>query len=278
MSTGKNRQSNKRKTTSETKNALTEAIKNIDTLYKAGCINWSGTTSDVPNKPYVEVISEEILNSSFFDEQIKESNRETFYTSNHDGEIKAITNRGEEILAKGLYLSKVQGLGTFFDYQIPLKEQKKKNESDNEKRERENFNKGTGKIDLVSISDNDENIYLIELKAAGSHETLLRCGLEIYTYYKQLNFKTFKVDINKKYSEHFKRNNDLSERLKNFSGEFKKAVLIFAGSTPANMATSGNYHKTMELMKKLNVEIFIYPKEVEYKLTANLGDKFEHFV
>lgn len=238
---------------------LEEALKNIDTLYNADCINWSGKTSDTNNnRPYVEVISEVLLQKKEMLFNINSSQRESFYVDTHDGKIKAFTNRSEEMLAKSLYCQEIDGLGTVFDYQVPLKSTQKDK---------------SGKIDLVSISNDSNNIYLIELKVADSKETLLRCGLEIHTYYKQLeqdNFKNFKKDIKGKYLDHFNNNQNLLDKLKKFNGEFKKAILVFAGSTPANMTNRKDYPNTMALIDELDIKIFIYPKEIEYTIQAQL--------
>ena len=93
------------------------------------------------------------------------------------------TNRKEEILAKLLfYQRKVDGLGYIFDYQTPLKETR---------------NDSYGKIDLLGYNTDDECYSVIELKyrPSGSEETLLRCILEAYTYYKLLDLKQIKVDV-----------------------------------------------------------------------------------
>ena len=44
-----------------------------------------------------------------------------------------------------------------------------------------------GKIDLIAFSESDSALYLLEFKKPDSKETLLRCVLEAYTYYKQVN-------------------------------------------------------------------------------------------
>mgnify|MGYP000743945152 FL=1 len=91
-----------------------------------------------------------------------------------------ITNRKEEILAKLLfYQGNVDGLGYIFDYQTPLKATK---------------NDSYGKIDLLGYNKDDKCYSVIELKyrPSGSEETLLRCVLEAYTYYRLLDIKQIK--------------------------------------------------------------------------------------
>ena len=93
------------------------------------------------------------------------------------------TNRKEEILAKLLfYQREVDGLGYIFDYQTPLKATQ---------------NDSYGKIDLLGYNTDDDCYSVIELKyrPSGSEETLLRCILEAYTYYKLLDLKQIKSDV-----------------------------------------------------------------------------------
>lgn len=51
-----------------------------------------------------------------------------------------------------------------------------------------------GRIDLVSVSSNKDVIYLLELKKWGSTEPLIRCLIEVYTYFRSIiptAYKTF---------------------------------------------------------------------------------------
>lgn len=82
------------------------------------------------------------------------------------------SNRKEEILAKLLFYQRdVKDLGYIFDYQTPLKA---------------SLSDSYGKIDLLGYNSKDKCYSIIELKyrPSGSDETLLRCVLEAYTYYK----------------------------------------------------------------------------------------------
>jgi len=44
-----------------------------------------------------------------------------------------------------------------------------------------------GRIDLVSVSSDRETIYLLELKKWGSNEPLIRCLIEVYTYFRSMS-------------------------------------------------------------------------------------------
>ena len=82
-------------------------------------------------------------------------------------------------------------MGNIIDYQVPLKGK----QSDK-----------IGKIDLVGYSEQNRRFSLIELKyhPSGSQETLLRCVLELYTYYKFLDKERFKADFIENYPDNLK--------------------------------------------------------------------------
>ena len=90
-------------------------------------------------------------------------------------------------------------LGEILDYQVPLKDKK---------------NTKAGKIDLISYNENENKLYLIELKNDFSKESLLRCALEIITYSKQIDIERLKKDFS------------LSNKTK-----VGKAILIFKRNT-----------------------------------------------
>ena len=151
-------------------------------FYKAPIVNYkgyvNGRTQKIKNR-YSEVISSTLLSTSLL-KTWKELNpvRANHFDTDHTHSEKVVmeklldTNRKEEILAKLLfYQREVAGLGYIFDYQTPLKATK---------------NDSYGKIDLLGYNNADECYSVIELKyrPSGSDETLLRCVLEAYTYYK----------------------------------------------------------------------------------------------
>lgn len=258
MSTEKNRQSNGKRTSSETKDAFTEAIKNVDTLYNAGCINWKGNTKVEKSKPYSEVISEELLRL-YNDkdkplEKIKKIDRKKSYCCSHKNDkpndYKSISDLSEKELAKCLCNKNIPGLGYIFDYQIPLNDVR----SDN-----------AGEIDLISISNNGKTIFLIELKHPTADDTLLRCGLEIHTYYQQLNREKFIKDINEAYPKCLgKTNQEIAKKLKDFKGDIKKAIFIFERTHAAKMKKESEYSKTRKLMNTLGIKTFVFStKEIE---------------
>ena len=163
-------------------------VKFVANFYKAPIVNYKGYVNGSKDL-YSEVIAESLVNDSFIKDWLNLIPvRPEHFKINHpnkDENVDAlkITNRKEEILAKLLfYQHEVAGLGYIFDYQTPLKA--KQNDS-------------YGKIDLLGYNHADECYSVIELKyrPSGSDETLLRCILEAYTYYKLLDLKQIKSDV-----------------------------------------------------------------------------------
>ena len=151
-------------------------------FYKSAVVNYKGKVTGSKDL-YSEVIAETLINDNFIKDWLNLTPvRPEHFKINHpntDENVNAlkITNRKEEILAKLLfYQHEVAGLGYIFDYQTPLK--KIRNDS-------------YGKIDLLGYNTDDKCYSVIELKyrPSGSEETLLRCVLEAYTYYRLLDIK-----------------------------------------------------------------------------------------
>lgn len=162
-------------------------------FYKASIVNYKGYVqgaSQEDKNRYSEVIASTLLSKNLLKTwtDLKPVRSNHFDTNHSPYEIVDMnklqgTNRKEEILAKLLfYQREVDRLGYIFDYQTPLK--KTQNDS-------------YGKIDLLGYNTDDECYSVIELKyrPSGSEETLLRCVLEAYTYYKLLDLKQIKSAV-----------------------------------------------------------------------------------
>lgn len=202
--------------------------KGISLLYTSDIINWGGKTSDTKRK-YTEVITKKILENIDF-KKIKKITRTQSYNMNHDGTIEnEKSNRKEEIIAKKMYNKTYDELGEIIDYQIPLKDK-----SDSK----------TGKIDI--ISKKEDLLYLIELKNEESEETLIRCVLEIITYFYTLDHEKLKKDFN----------------LKNET-VIIPSVLIFEGTRPREDLEDIFIKK---IIKEHGVQIFIAKKEEPYEI------------
>ena len=162
-------------------------------FYKAPIVNYKGYVKGAIQEGknrYSEVVSSTLLSKNLLKTwkeltPVRPNHFDTKHTHSESVDMKQLqgTNRKEEILAKLLfYQCKVDGLGYIFDYQTPLKATK---------------NDSYGKIDLLGFNQDDKCYSVIELKyrPSGSEETLLRCILEAYTYYKLLDLKQIKSDV-----------------------------------------------------------------------------------
>jgi len=186
-----------KKTKKETIDELKKELSSIDNLYKAKCVNWTGTTSDTKDF-YTEIIANELLRElKEFDKITTVTRTGNYCRENHCNIEMDIckSNRDEENFAKRITGLTLEGLGLIKDFQIPLKDTR--------------ADKGIGKIDLISFNQETKTLYLIELKYEGNKETLLRATLESYTYYKIVDkvklindcFNNQKFILNKVYNQ-----------------------------------------------------------------------------
>lgn len=157
-------------------NIMNEASKDMNSFYRIKLINYKGKVKGSNNKKYYsEVVSEYLFQHFDLFDKIQVIQRENYKVSSHNGLTKRqISNRLEERIALSLFEKNVSPIGKIIDYQIPLKKIMKDI---------------AGKIDLLAFNEETATLYLIELKAPKSKETLIRSVLEIYTYYKLLNIQ-----------------------------------------------------------------------------------------
>lgn len=150
----------------------------VGNFYKTSILNYRGYVTGekkIKKNLYTERIAKSILENDLLTVwKSLAPVRKNHFVPDHSKKCECIisTNRKEEILAKLLYRQgDVGGLGKILDYQTPLK-----NENSD----------SYGKIDLLSYNKKDNLISIVELKyrPSVSDETLLRCILEAYTYYK----------------------------------------------------------------------------------------------
>ena len=117
-----------------------------------------------------EIVAEFLLSyPESFETIHRITRRKSYVTSTHNGVFRnTASNRVEEHIA--YELRNIQhfpdSLGEVLDYQIPLNSVR---------------GDGAGAIDL--ISDDGSTLYLLELKRWDAKDTLLRCVLEILTYW-----------------------------------------------------------------------------------------------
>lgn len=222
-------------------------------FYKAPIVNYKGYVNGKKQEDknrYSEVISSALLSRNLLQawkklSPVRANHFDTDHTPYEKVKMEKLqgTNRKEEILAKLLfYQRKVDGLGYIFDYQTPLK--KARNDS-------------YGKIDLLGYNVEDKCYSVIELKyrPSGSDETLLRCVLEAYTYYKLF-------DLNQ--IESAQDHNGITElrALKNYK-HIKNAELVILFDEKSRTKGDGG--------DETNLMLRIYPKPDD-KQTDNEPD------
>lgn len=161
---------------------LRKAVGDVDSFYAQNFLNYRGIASDTKER-YESIAAEFVLENLAAFENIRVINRQSSYkTDGHEQLIpdndkiseikKGVVRRQEEWLAKSMYGKSYENLGKVIDFQVPIKDV---------------HGDKAGKIDLISFSESDSALYLLEFKKPDSKETLLRCILEAYTYYKQVN-------------------------------------------------------------------------------------------
>ena len=194
-------------------------------LYKLPCINYRGKSKNL-RLFYTEIISEWILENLGIFAKIQTITRESNYHSNsRNGLINTKSNRREEQLAKQIFNQGCfSSIGKILDYQTPLK---------NKQTDR------IGKIDLLAYSKSQKTLHLLELKDSNSTETLLRCILEIYTYFCTVDKQKI-----------------LSDFLLPPDTKISCASVIFPNSKPYLDWISTDQIFTKQLLKQLDIELF----------------------
>ncbi|MBO4745686.1 MAG: hypothetical protein J5613_01275, partial [Alphaproteobacteria bacterium] len=163
---------------------------NVWQLYKRAYVKNIGKTSDT-KKPYTEVISKWLLKRGHLKklDNIQEVYRDIAQpydmrhkVNNKEQLRKSKAKNNEKIIAKLMFDDNYDIIGHMCDFQTPLKGSEK--------------DSGVGEIDLFSYNKKTNTVYLLELKREDNKESILRCVLEIYTYWKQLMHNKFLKDFN----------------------------------------------------------------------------------
>lgn len=213
-------------------NMLEKAIENISTFYTEKCLNYRGKCKDT-KEDYEDIATAFVLNKLKQFENINLVNRQQSYKMPDHEELipdsekidelkKGEIQREEEWLAKSMYDKIYENLGKIIDFQVPIKAV---------------CDDTAGKIDLLAYAEKENVLYVLELKKSDSKETLLRCIMEIYTYYKQINGDKLLKDYS------------LSEDC-----TIVPAVLIYKETPAADKVSSSLSQK---LIKALGVSVFM---------------------
>ncbi len=208
--------------------AVRTALASPATLYNSTFLRYSYKS----DRLRTAIAAEELLKSESMKllDRIPQITRKSYKTPGHDELAKRDrpleSNRDEDWLAIEMFGKSFDGIGEIQDFQVPLKGKR----SDK-----------SGKIDLLSYDEPKHTAYLLELKRRASRESLLRCVLEAYTYWKT-------VDKNKLLSEY------------GFCGaELRKGALIFSDSSAYSELLSEDFSAVHTLMGKdmLDVDLFV---------------------
>jgi hypothetical protein len=218
------------------------ALKTPETLYTSRFINYKGGTAD---ERYSEIVAAELLKHLETLRAIETISRENYRTDSHRELSRRSqpveSKRDEEWRAIGLYnlQTPLNVIGKILDFQTPLK----RNRSDD-----------AGKIDLLSYNELSNIAYILELKRKDSQETLLRCALEAYTYWRI-------VDAPKLFGSF-----DLPDNT-----ELRKAALIYQ--------TCQAYHDFLPkdtavrlLMRALEVDLFVLNNASDAVIESHISD------
>lgn len=169
------------------------------------------------------------LSSAVFPQVTRQA---SYHTGTHDGTTPASSSsRLEDRIGMKMLGKSYAGLGTVLDYQVPLRNT--------------NADKGVRAIDLVSFKEANGTLYLLELKAPKekNQETLLRCAMEIYTYWRIV--------------DHVKLAKDFAHP----GATVVPAVLVPEGGIAHMEYLRGDDSKTVQLMQELGISFFALPRE-----------------
>ena len=235
---------------------------NPATLYKEPIINNSGSIKDY-EITVSDYVADKLLENNILDNIGPVDSYDSYLIPRHTGEEKNETNRIEERFAKALFRAHKNNakeyvntdLGFIRDYQNPIC--RKSDNHDKKKTNSDSTSDNTGKIDLISVSAKNKEIYLLELKRKSNEETLLRAVCEIYTYYKQIKKENL---VNELAGD--KRITDCGINAKDFN--VVPAVLIFKNSRQHWQYKSEHFRKVRQLIEKLKIKVFVISAHIEF--------------
>lgn len=212
----------------------------MDSLYKEHYVVSNNTTKDTKER-YCDVVCECLLknmealtgNGAFDIIDRGVTGKSYNMTKVHSGKVQNTTSgRDEEHTAMQMKDKDYDFIGSVLDYQIPLKSKQ--------------MDTG-GKIDIMSLQG--RVLRLIELKKPASRETLLRCVLESYTYFRKIHKENLVKDF------HLGKDTIVIP-----------AVLVGRSSHQVKEYMDDT-SKTLYLMRKLGIEIFDYFVNAEKQVT-----------
>lgn len=226
---------------SYTRDEILQMLK-IHPLYQKGCVNWRGKTkkSDTGGgEYYTEIIAEKVLEDPQILNIPRGAVRGNFKFEGHDGTTESPDSpRKEERFCLKKYTSRndeTTPFGKIINYQVNIFKNTKIN------------------VDLVAYDDTNDTLWLIEVKGHNgeSAETLLRCVLEIETYYECLlpQKQTLLATLCSKHES----------VVTNEKTEIKKGIWVPRNSTAAKeYAELKNRPNLAKLIEQWNIKIETY--------------------
>lgn len=212
----------------------------VSQLYAQPFINYTGFTSN-NNEKYTEVIAANLLDNINMLEEIKTITRQNSYNVSHKKkEIDPLSPRSEEQTARSMMGETYDYIGKIIDYQTPLKDV----QAD-----------VAGKIDLLAWNKEKACAYILEFKMPESKETLLRCVLEAYTYWRIVDSEKLLRDFNIPAST-----------------TLRKAVLVHQDSLPHN---SFSDPKIARLVRTLCVNLFVLDNSGKKVVEAHFYEQLQ---
>ena len=208
-------------------------------LYQVDQLTSPAYTQDI----FDYVISHE-LNGEL--KNIKKSRRESSYILNR-AKINSNkdSNRCEEHIVSDLFIKQREShaedpiFGNLIEYQVPLSNE----DSDN-----------AGKIDFIHLQNGV--LYLNEIKAPTSQESLMKAILEIQTYYQIVDHEKLLEDIIEARKDLQKVGNPPIE-VGNFPIEIKKCITIFNGTRAYQQYKGDENSPIKQLLKVFDIRVIV---------------------
>ena len=245
-----------RRTIEKVNEKLTEAFSDPETIYAQKIINDRGGVITADGNYFVvtDLIANELYENNLLETISVVASPKTYLCHDPNSVIEENTtgklNREEEKIAHRLFERKVyrdSDIDLFVDYQVPICRDSSK---------KQDANSHYGKVDLIALSHEKKEIYLMELKKYDSKETLLRCATECYTYWKQIKKNVLIKEIADIYGE----------KCKDY--RIVPAVLAFEGMYQHSELNSNLFTNVQRLLKKLGIKFFAIDSLMEYEFDS----------
>jgi hypothetical protein len=215
--------------------------KSIHSLYAESFLNRTGNITGERIK-YGEFVASQLLlpkNIALLESisSVRRGEGESYNVGHKKVSLTEGAKITEKRLARSMLHNPYAHMGEIIDYETPLTPYKK-----------EMPNKGSrkfGDIDLLSYNEKAGYAYIIEYKRPKSKETLLRCILEVHTYWRTAIHC------------HLLRDFELPP-----STQIRKAVLVHRSTSENKSQPYKDFHSedlasVRELMKELDIDFFV---------------------